>query len=123
MSSVLIEPSPVHMQAPALPKAEPCVMVIFGATGDLMRRKLMPALWNLRNEGCLESVQILGVGRTPMSDDEFRSSMREALGTAGKNKEGDDAEWRKFAERIHYTTCELTDNNTTHVAQVNPGKK
>jgi glucose-6-phosphate 1-dehydrogenase len=100
------------MQAPALPKAEPCVMVIFGATGDLMRRKLMPALWNLRNEGCLESVQILGVGRTPMSDDEFRSSMREALGTAGKNKEGDDAEWRKFAERIHYTTGELTDNNT-----------
>ena len=110
MSSVLIEPSPVQMEAPALPKAEPCVMVIFGATGDLMRRKLMPALWNLRAEGCLENVQILGIGRTPLSDDEFRASMREALKAA--SREADEAEWGKFAERIHYTTGELTEDST-----------
>jgi glucose-6-phosphate 1-dehydrogenase len=54
-------------------------MVIFGATGDLTRRKLMPALWDLRSEGCLESVEILGLGRTPMTDDEFREQMRQAL--------------------------------------------
>src|SRR5690349_3792048 len=110
MSTVLIEPSPVRMGAPALPKAEPCVLVIFGATGDLMRRKLMPALWSLRGEGCLENIQILGIGRTPMSDDEFRESMHEALKAAGKD--GDEAEWRKFAERIHYTTGELTEDGT-----------
>src|SRR5689334_18069727 len=110
MSSVLIEPTPLKLEAPALPRAEPCVMVIFGATGDLMRRKLMPALWNLRSEGCLEKVQILGIGRTPMSDDEFRASMREALKTAGK--EADEADWSKFAERVHYTTGELTDDST-----------
>src|SRR5689334_13572815 len=110
MSSVLIEPTPLKLEAPALPRAEPCVMVIFGATGDLMRRKLMPALWNLRSEGCLEKVQILGIGRTPMSDDEFRASMREALQAAGK--EADESDWSKFAERIHYTTGELTDDNT-----------
>jgi glucose-6-phosphate 1-dehydrogenase len=99
------------MQTPMLPKAEPCVLVIFGATGDLMRRKLMPALWNLKGEGCLDSVQLLGIGRTPMTDDEFRGSMREALVAAGKIKD-DDAEWRKFAERIHYTPGELTDEGT-----------
>src|ERR1044072_2271198 len=116
MSTVLIEPSPVRMGAPALPKAEPCVLGIFGATGDLMRRKLMPALWSLCGEGCLESIQILGIGRTPMTDDEFRASMREALTTAGKDVDG--AEWAKFAERIHYTTGELTDDST----YVNTGK-
>ncbi|HJT67560.1 MAG TPA: glucose-6-phosphate dehydrogenase [Pyrinomonadaceae bacterium] len=110
MSSVLIEPTPVRMETPALPKAEPCVLVIFGATGDLMRRKLMPALWNLRGEGCLESVQVLAIGRTPMTDDEFRASMREALTAA--DKDGDETDWPKFAERIHYTTGELTDDST-----------
>ena len=111
MSTILVEPTPTPMETPTLPKAEPCVLVIFGATGDLMRRKLMPALWNLKGEGCLDRVQILGIGRTPMTDDEFRTSMREALETAGKFKD-DGGEWRKFAERIHYAPGELTEEST-----------
>jgi len=112
MSSILVEPNPAPMQTPALPQAEPCVMVIFGATGDLMRRKLMPALWNLKGEGCLESVQVLGLGRTPMTDDEFRASMADALISSGKIKDANDEQWQKFAERIHYTAGELTDEST-----------
>src|SRR6476646_1301663 len=112
MSTILVEPVPTPMETPALPKAEPCVMVIFGATGDLMRRKLMPALWNLRGEGCLDSVQILGIGRTPMTDDEFRASMAEALVTSGKIKDASNEDWRKFAERIHYTAGELGEGIT-----------
>jgi glucose-6-phosphate 1-dehydrogenase len=112
MSTIVVEPTPTPMEAPALPKAEPCVMVIFGATGDLMRRKLMPALWNLRGEGCLDSVQILGIGRTPMTDDEFRASMADALVTAEKITDSNNADWRKFAERIHYAPGELTDEST-----------
>jgi len=112
MSTILVEPNPTPMQTPALPKAEPCVMVIFGATGDLMRRKLMPALWNLRGEGCLDSVQILGIGRTAMTDDEFRASMAEALVTAGKIKDAAEDSWKKFSERIHYTVGELTEEST-----------
>jgi glucose-6-phosphate 1-dehydrogenase len=100
------------METPALPKAEPCMMVIFGATGDLTRRKLMPALWNLKGEGCLESVQILGIGRTPMTDDEFRASMADALVSAGSIKDANDAGWLTFAERIHYTAGEFTDEST-----------
>src|ERR1043166_9482 len=77
-----------------------------------MRRKLMPALWNLRGEGCLENVQILGIGRTTMTDDEFRASMSDALVTADKIKDANDADWRKFAERIHYRAGEINDEST-----------
>ena len=116
MSTVLVEPIP--MTTPALPKAEPCVMVIFGATGDLTRRKLMPALWNLKGEGCLESVRILGVGRSHMSDDEFRAQVHEALVENEKINEHDDEEWRKFSEHIYYGAGELDDDGTyRNVAQ------
>jgi glucose-6-phosphate 1-dehydrogenase len=110
MATVLVEP--VHMEAPHLPKAEPCVMVIFGATGDLTRRKLMPALWNLRKEGCLEGMRILGVGRSHMSDDEFREQVRQALVDSKTLKDGDEAEWREAAQRICYEAGELDDQNT-----------
>ena len=111
MSAILVEPNPVTMEAPSLPEAEPCVMVIFGATGDLTRRKLMPALWNLKGEGCLESVRILGVGRTSMSDDDFRAQMHKAL-VESKKIDGDDEQWQKFEQRIHYITGELGDQST-----------
>jgi glucose-6-phosphate 1-dehydrogenase len=114
MSTILVEPTPIPMEAPPLPEAEPCVMVIFGATGDLTRRKLMPALWNLKGEGCLESVQILGIGRTPMSDDDFRAQVREALVDSEKLGEKDEDEWRKFSQRIYYSNGELNDEGTYH---------
>jgi glucose-6-phosphate 1-dehydrogenase len=100
------------MEAPALPQAEPCVMVIFGATGDLTRRKLMPALWNLKGEGCLEGMRILGVGRSPMSDDEFRKMMHDALAESEHFNEHDEEEWRKAAENIHYLAGELSEQST-----------
>jgi glucose-6-phosphate 1-dehydrogenase len=112
MSTILVEPNPIQLETPALPQAEPCIMVIFGATGDLTRRKLMPALWNLKGEGCLESVRILGIGRTPMSDDEFRALVHEALVENEKINEKDEEQWRKFAERLHYTAGELGDETT-----------
>src|SRR5207253_6300001 len=56
--------------------AEPCVMVIFGATGDLTKRKLFPALYNLAKNGHLpEKFAIVGVGRQEMLSDEFRDQM------------------------------------------------
>ena len=49
-------------------KADPCVMVIFGATGDLTKRKLFPALFNLANEGFMpERFSVVGVGRQEMT--------------------------------------------------------
>lgn len=112
MSTILVEPNPVRMEAPALPHAEPCVMVIFGATGDLTRRKLMPALWNLKGEGCLEGMRILGVGRTHLSDDEFRAMIHDSLAESEKFNEQDEEVWREAAQRISYLAGELNEQST-----------
>ena len=58
----------------------PTTMTIFGGTGDLARRKLLPALYNLAHEGALpERFNLIGVARRPMSDDEFRAEARESI--------------------------------------------
>jgi glucose-6-phosphate 1-dehydrogenase len=102
----------VQLEQPELPKAEPCVVVIFGATGDLTRRKLMPALCRLLGEGCLDGVRVLGVGRSDMTDDMFRAFVREALDKSKKTEHLDENEWRAFAERLHYMAGELDDDET-----------
>jgi glucose-6-phosphate 1-dehydrogenase len=87
-------------------------VVIFGATGDLMKRKLMPALCRLTDQGCLESVRILGVGRSAMTDDEFLSLVHEALEDSKKIDHLDEDTWRKFSNRLHYMAGELDDETT-----------
>jgi len=58
----------------------PCAMVIFGASGDLTRRKLMPALYNLAIEGLLPSgFSVVGYARRDMSNEMFRAQMRDAV--------------------------------------------
>jgi glucose-6-phosphate 1-dehydrogenase len=58
----------------------PTVLVIFGATGDLAKRKLLPALYNLAHEGALpERFSLIGVSRSGMSDEDFRANAREAI--------------------------------------------
>ncbi|HSP98445.1 MAG TPA: glucose-6-phosphate dehydrogenase [Candidatus Dormibacteraeota bacterium] len=67
--------------APPMVRAEdPVTVVIFGASGDLAKRKLIPALYHLSEAGCLpERFAIIGTARTPMSDDAYRDAMLEAL--------------------------------------------
>src|SRR5215213_6577313 len=112
MSAVVIEPNPVQFEQPELPHAEPCVVVIFGATGDLMKRKLMPALCRLTDQGCLGSVRILGVGRNAMRVEEFQTLVHEALEDSKKIEHLDEETWREFSNRLHYISGELDDENT-----------
>jgi glucose-6-phosphate 1-dehydrogenase len=95
---------------PALPKAEPCILVIFGATGDLTRRKLIPALYDLACVGCMSPhFDILGIGRKPLSDEQFRESLEE---TASRSKDARNfsAEgWQDFARRINYFRADSDD--------------
>jgi glucose-6-phosphate 1-dehydrogenase len=117
VSSIIVEPTPAHFEQPSLPKGDPCVVVIFGATGDLTRRKLMPALFRLMCEGCLDNVQILCVGRNPVSDAEFRNTVRDALNSSNKVQQCNDQDWNQFTERISYLTGELdADETYTQVA-------
>src|SRR5215208_3555157 len=112
MSATLIEPTPIKLEQPALPKGEPCVIVIFGATGDLTKRKLMPALCRLLGLGCLDSVRIIGVGRTEMTDDGFQTLVREALDSSKKIEHLDQEQWREFSGRLRYLSGELDKDET-----------
>src|SRR5690349_5623931 len=58
----------------------PTALVIFGATGDLAHRKLLPALYNLAHEGALpERFELIGVARSEYSDEAFRANVRESI--------------------------------------------
>jgi len=88
---------------------EPCVLVIFGASGDLARRKLIPALFNLERDGSLcEYLTIVGYGRTPMAAEAFREKMAEAI---QENRPGEiEAErLRAFLNRLHYVAGAYDD--------------
>lgn len=83
---------------------EPCGFVIFGASGDLTARKLIPALYKLSVSGGLPVCYwILGVARTAMDDAAFRDKMRAAVPGA------DPARWEAFARCLHYHTVEYDD--------------
>ena len=86
---------------------DPCVIVIFGASGDLTRRKLVPALFDLFTRGRLPPhMAILGVSRSHLSDEAFR----ERLETSAKEfATGFDADrWAEFARRLHYHAADAT---------------
>src|SRR3954453_370829 len=80
----------------------PTVLIIFGATGDLSRRKLLPALYNLAHEGALpERFSLIGVSRSDMPDDDFRDQAREAI-TQFSRREPDDTVLSALLERMRY---------------------
>jgi len=88
---------------------EPGIFVIFGATGDLAERKLLPALGRLRAQGALpDPCVILGVGRRPLDDDAFRASARESLRNAGLPADAR-AAWPD--EHVFYECLERTDGD------------
>jgi glucose-6-phosphate 1-dehydrogenase len=85
-------------------------MVIFGATGDLTRRKLLPALYRLTQERLIPNeFAILGTARQPLSDDDFRSQMQAALTEFGSDDSLDESTWQSFAKRIFYVAGDLND--------------
>ncbi len=87
--------------------ADPCVLVILGASGDLTERKLVPALYNLYLTGGLpEPFRIVGCARTPMTDDQFRKKLRKAIGGSGDRPL---SRWEDFAALLHYRPLNYTD--------------
>src|SRR5438128_1032515 len=83
-------------------------VVIFGASGDLTERKLVPALYRLMVKRRLpDDVRIVGVARSPLSDDDFRSRMAEAVRTFAK-ADWDPAIWERFAPRLFYVPADAT---------------
>ncbi len=90
-----------------MPHRSPCTLVIFGASGDLAKLKLLPALYKLASEGLLpENFALVGYSRTKMSDDDFRERFRESI--KGKDDLDDDLVER-LAARIYYQPGQYDD--------------
>lgn len=90
---------------------QPCAIVIFGATGDLTHRKLIPALYNLAADGELPAgVAIVGFARRKKSDDEFRRDLEEANREFSRQPVRDEI-WKTFAQSIVYHQSEFDDES------------
>jgi glucose-6-phosphate 1-dehydrogenase len=90
--------------------ADPCTVIIFGASGDLTKRKLLPALYRLTQERLLPAeFAILGFSRSPMSHEEFRDKMKDAIVTYSEAKRVDETVWQSFAQGMYYISGDIND--------------
>lgn len=91
-------------------RAPPCAVVIFGANGDLTKRKLIPALYRLAYERRLPPGYVIyGNSRTEMSDDDYRARMKSAVMQFLEESPFDEALWDEFARGLYYVPGDLQD--------------
>jgi glucose-6-phosphate 1-dehydrogenase len=93
-------------------KPHACVVVIFGASGDLTKRKLIPALYNLALEKRLpERFAVVGYARSEMTHDDFRAKMREAVKEFSRTGLKDEEAWKRFANTLYYVRGGYDEND------------
>ena len=114
------------LTTPARPRvgrtADPCVMVIFGVSGDLTRRKLIPALYNLASQQLLSrEFAVVGVGRAPMTNDQARQKLSEDFKQYATGAVDPDL-WEWFVRRLHYVSGDFDDPNTYTALKETLGK-
>ncbi|GGG21136.1 glucose-6-phosphate dehydrogenase [Paenibacillus abyssi] len=86
------------------------VFYLFGATGDLARRKLFPALFSLYKEGKLaEDFAVVGLARRPRTDEQFRDDVYESIGEFSRYKSDDAELWNRFAEHFVYMSLDINN--------------
>jgi glucose-6-phosphate 1-dehydrogenase len=89
----------------------PTTLVIFGGTGDLAHRKLLPAIYNLAHEGALpERFNLIGMSRSEMSDDEYRNMAREAIEQHSR-RQPDEQVLEKLLEQVRYVAGSFDDDS------------
>ena len=103
-------PNPLREGLAAERIPEPATMVIFGASGDLTKRKLLPALYSLTRERMLPGrFAVIGYARRPMSDDAFRAEMRAGCEEFARRRPVDPGVWDGFAPNLFYQSGEYDD--------------
>ena len=109
--SATIQASPLEKLPPErLPTGDSCALVIFGASGDLTKRKLIPGLYNLACVGCMNpEFEVLGIGRTPMNSEEFRKRTGEAVAKSKDTRDFNQSRWTEFERRLHYMVGDIND--------------
>src|SRR6266478_1764229 len=92
--------------------AEPCTVVLFGASGDLAKRKVIPAMYDLAiHNGLGPRYAIVGFARTPMSEDAFRTTLGEAAESISEVGPIDPNQWDQFASNLYYSPGDYADPN------------
>jgi glucose-6-phosphate 1-dehydrogenase len=116
MATILAEgraaakPLPAGMQSDRI--TDPCTVVFFGASGDLFKRMLLPAMYSLRVRGILPNdFAIIGYSRTEYTNDQFRDYCKEQLDQfSPANQKPQGAVWDDFAKRLSYVSGEFDDH-------------
>src|SRR5439155_10706080 len=100
--------------------SDPCVLVIFGASGDLTRRLLVPSLYNLAHDKLLtQNFAVVGVARQESTHEEFRQAMHKAIHESNRVGHLDPAIWDSLEQRLYYVTAPFQDPaGYTKVAEV-----
>src|SRR5262249_43759822 len=110
MSTVVQASTIGTASVPPLPKADSCILIIFGASGDLTKRKLIPALYDLACAGCMATgFEVLGVSRSDISSEQFRDQMYQSTSKSRDARQFNDACWQQFQSRMHYMAGDLND--------------
>jgi glucose-6-phosphate 1-dehydrogenase len=110
------DPSAISRSLPVVetpdgsPPSNPCIMVIFGASGDLTKRLLVPALYNLECEGLLsDNFAVVGTAMDQLTTEQFRAKMSEDIQKFHTRKEFDQVQWDKLIKRFVYVPGSFTD--------------
>src|SRR5215510_6924329 len=91
-------------------KVEPCSIVIFGASGDLTARKLIPAFYHLYCENQLPNpFRIIGFARREKTDESWRNELKQALDQFSRTKPVNQEKWAEFAPHVFYCQGDMSD--------------
>jgi glucose-6-phosphate 1-dehydrogenase len=109
VSAATLEENPLLEGLQLRRKPDPCILVIFGASGDLTKRKLFPALYSLAYRRLLpDNFAVVGVSRSEETDEEFKERMKEAVQEFGRDAFRDDA-WELLAGGMRYVSMDFAD--------------
>ncbi len=113
LTNIHTDSSPMTVNGPLKKIPDPCVVIIFGASGDLTHRKLMPSLFSLACEGLLpENFAVVGVARSDMDTESFRRQIKKAVETYARHRPSKCKAWENFAQNIHYHRGQYDDPAT-----------
>jgi glucose-6-phosphate 1-dehydrogenase len=109
MATTAVEPNPLLEGLRLRRRPDPCILVIFGASGDLTAKKLMPALYSLSLRRLLpDNFAIVGAARSEEPDDDFRERMKRAVQEHARDPFQDEP-WDRLAQGMHYVTLDFAD--------------
>ncbi|HEY3405245.1 MAG TPA: glucose-6-phosphate dehydrogenase [Ohtaekwangia sp.] len=94
-------------------KSQPTIIFIFGGTGDLTSRKLIPALYNLYLDNWMPNhFQIVAMGRTALTDEKFRENLQEDVNKFSRRGKSEPEKWNAFAKHLFFQVSDINDTKT-----------